>query len=103
MDILLFILLLIIAIWFPKVYGWVKFKKKYPILSKKPPTCIMEIGDIVYLGGSKYTYNGKSNTGGLWYLFTPENSITSIPIDREKAISQMESIYGTYGLKWKRI
>lgn len=103
MDIIIFIACLFIAYWIPKAYKWVKFKNKYPILSAQPPSQILEIGDIVCFGNTKKEFVGISRKDGLWYVFMPDNSVTPEYMDVSDAIARMDSVYGRYGIKWKKV
>lgn len=102
MDILIFIILLIAGTCIPKVYKWVKYKIKYPILSADIPEGILEIGDIVCIGKLKCKYTGLKNNDeiGLCYVFKME--IVPLPlyigVDATQGIT---AVYGRYGLKWK--
>lgn len=103
MDLILYIVCLFVACWIPKVFKWIKFKNKYPILSAQLPSGILEVGDIVYFGEYKKTFRGVSTTDGHWYVFMPDNSVTPEFIEVSDAIARMDAIYGIYGIKWKKV
>lgn len=103
MYIVLFVACLFVAYWIPKAYRWIKFKNKYPILSAQLPSKVLEVGDIVCFGDCKKEFMGVNRTDGYWYVFMPDNSVTPEFIETSDAIARMDSIYGRYGLKWKKV
>ncbi len=103
MEILLIIILLFIIYWIYVAYNWIKFKNKYPILSNEPPTGILEVGDYVSFGKGKVQYLGINKVDGFYYVFTKENSMDFTYLDQSELFEQLESVYGSYGIKWKKI
>lgn len=73
------------------------------MISSSFPLNILEAGDVVYLEGRKYTFYGISRTDGLWYMLMPDDGITCRHFDYKYAENKIDSVYGKYGIKWKRV
>lgn len=98
------ILLLILSVgYIRKAIRWIKFKNKYPILSEELPDHILSVGDKVYIGKTELEYRGINTHDGLYYVFMPDNSVSSICYMEKEIKEKIDSIYGSYGLKWKRV
>lgn len=100
---IILVLAVIAGYWLFKLYHWIMYKNKYPILSSEPPSGIIEIGDTVYFGNIKKEFRGVSRTDGIWFVFMPDDSVSPEYMDRSDAIKRMDAIYGRYGIKWKKV
>lgn len=103
MEVIYVIAVIAAVYWLYKGYKWIKFKNKYPILSSDPPAGILEKGDYVFLGNSKVQYLGISNTDGIWFVFTKENSIYNTHLSGSQLKERLNAVYGKYGLKWQKV
>jgi hypothetical protein len=97
------LLVILSVVYIRKAIGWIKFKNKYPILSEELPDRILSVGDKVYIGKTELEYRGISTYNDLYYVFMSDNSLDPT-LYREREIKEkIDSIYGSYGLKWKRV
>lgn len=103
MEIIYFIIGIIALTYIQKAYKWIKFKTKYPLLSKEIPSGILSVGDeVVFEDNRRMEFAGINREGSINYLFMPENSVTPVSYKEREVIDKIDTVYGEFGIKWKR-
>ena len=104
MEVIYLIVSIVVAYWFYKGCKWVTYRNRYPIFSKLPPDGILSNGDYATFGEHKKQYHGIDRKhGDILYVFMPENSVVPCYHNKSYIDENMDSVYGRYGIKWKKI
>ena len=103
MEVIYVIVAIVVVYWLYKGYKWIEYKNKYPILSAYPPAGILESGCYVTIGNRRYEYLGvDTKHGDILFVFRGETLETTF-YNKKELFDRLDSVYGRYGLKWKKV
>lgn len=85
-----------------KLWGFIKYRKKYPIVGSTIPQKILKRGDIVFFtnGGSSCFQGVETMNYDLVFQNNDDSTIYDTIITRQEFLNTAVAIKNEYGYKW---